>query len=294
MIRQFLYGVSMALADSVPGVSGGTVAFILGFYDKFIGSINDLVYEKGAKRKEAFLYLVKLGLGWILGMAGAVPVLATVFETHIYVVSSLFMGFVAASIPFVIKEEKETLKGKYHNIIFAVLGALLVIGITCLNHTSLFQGGNLNQLSIPMALYLFFAGMIAISAMFLPGISGSTLLLILGLYLPVISGIKEFLHMNWSYFPGLFVFGLGVIAGAVSVVKGIKICLERYRSQMVYTIIGLMAGSLYAIVMGPTTLKNPVAALSFSNFHPLAFLMGIVVILGLQFSATYQSLQESL
>ena len=61
-------GFCMALADSVPGVSGGTIAFILGFYDKFIGSINDLVYEKGAKRKEAFLYLVKLGFGWLLGM----------------------------------------------------------------------------------------------------------------------------------------------------------------------------------------------------------------------------------
>ncbi len=76
MIRQFINGVCMALADSLPGVSGGTIAFILGFYDKFIGSINNLFYEKGEKRKEAFILLIKLGIGWVVGMAAAVLVLS--------------------------------------------------------------------------------------------------------------------------------------------------------------------------------------------------------------------------
>lgn len=289
MIRQFINGVCMALADSVPGVSGGTIAFILGFYDKFIGSINDLFYEKGEKRKEAFIFLVKLGIGWVVGMAAAVLVLSSAFEKHIYFVSSLFMGFIIASIPLVIKQEKDAYTGHIANVVFALIGAAVVVGITFLNKTSFMTGLDLGKLSFPIAIYIFIAGMIAISAMFLPGISGSTLLLIFGLYLPVISGIKELLHMNFSAFPALCIFGVGVIAGALSVVKGIKVCLDKHRSKTMYTILGLMVGSLYAIVMGPTTLKTPEPALSVSTFSIIAFIIGIVIVAGLQFMGSRKS-----
>lgn len=285
MIRQFFNGMCMAFADSVPGVSGGTIAFILGFYDLFIGSINDLVYTNGKKRKEAFLFLIKLGLGWVTGMIGAVLILSSVFESHIYIVSSLFMGFIIASIPLVISEEKIYFAGKIGNAVFTVIGAAIVVGITWLNQATIFTSISLNNLSVPMMIYVFVIGMVAISAMFLPGISGSTILLIFGLYIPVISGLKEFLHLNFSYFAGLFIFGLGVIAGALVVVKGIKICLDKYRSKTMYTILGLMIGSLYAIVMGPTTLKVPVDAISFNNFSILAFVVGITLVALLQFIA---------
>lgn len=283
MLRLFINGVCMALADSVPGVSGGTIAFILGFYDKFIGSINDLIYERGKKRKEALFYLIKLGIGWVIGMLAAVSVLSTAFETHIYFVSSLFMGFVIASIPLVYHQEKESYKGHLGNIIFAVIGAAIVVGITLLNKTSFMSGVDLGSLSLPLAIYIFISGMIAICAMFLPGISGSTVLLIFGLYLPVLTGIKELMHLNFSVFPSLLIFGLGIIAGILSVVKGIKNCLEKHRSKTMYLILGLMLGSLYTIVMGPTTLKTPVAALSVKNFSILAFIIGIAIVAVLQF-----------
>lgn len=251
MVRQFINGICMALADSVPGVSGGTIAFILGFYDAFIGSIHDVFFARGEERKAAIMYLLKLGVGWGIGMIAAVLVLSRAFESHIYFVSSLFLGFVT--------------------------------------------GVQLNRLSIPLAIYIFVAGMIAICAMFLPGISGSTLLLIFGLYLPVISGIREFLHLDLSHFPGLCIFGFGVITGALSVVKLIKNCLEHYRSQTMYAILGLMIGSLYAIVMGPTSLENPVEALSVSNFHIPAFLIGVGIVAGLHFAGNRKMLlsQES-
>ena len=67
MIRTMINGFCMALADSVPGVSGGTIALILGFYDKFIGSINQVFYGKKEERKEGLIYLIKLLLGWSVG-----------------------------------------------------------------------------------------------------------------------------------------------------------------------------------------------------------------------------------
>ena len=118
--------------------------------------------------------------------------------------------------------------------------------------------------------------------MILPGISGSTLLLIFGLYLPIINGIKNLLHFNFSPLFGLIIFGLGVLTGIFSIIKLLKQALVKFRSQTVYTIIGLMLGSIYSIIMGPTTLDVPVDAINFGNFSILFFIIGGIVVLGLQ------------
>lgn len=276
-------GFCMALADSVPGVSGGTVAFILGFYDSFINSLNNLVFGSKKEKKEALFFLIKLGIGWMIGMILAILVLTSLFENHIYEVSSVFLGFIIFSLPLIIGEEKGVLKGKYKNLIFFLLGIVIVFLITYFNPISGSSNVvDITHLSLGLILYVFVAAMVAISAMVLPGISGSTLLLIFGLYIPITSAIKEFLHLNFSYLPILVVFGLGVLMGIVTVIKGIKLALAKYRSATVYLILGLMIGSLYAIVMGPTTLEVYHEPMSLQSFSLLYFLLGGLIILGLQ------------
>ena len=83
MVLTPFHGFCMALADSVPGVSGGTVAFILGFYDRFINALHDLLGRDNAARKTALAYLLKLGVGWIVGMGLCVSLLAGLFADHI-------------------------------------------------------------------------------------------------------------------------------------------------------------------------------------------------------------------
>ena len=278
-LTNFFNGFMMALADSVPGVSGGSIAFILGFYDNFVNALDSLLYKE--KRKDGLKYLFKLGIGWVFGMGLSVLILTKVFETHIYQISSLFIGFILLSIPIIIKDEKDTLKKNYFNVFFAILGIVLVVAITYFNSTQL-TSMSITNLTVSHAIYIFLVGMIAISAMILPGISGSTLLLIFGLYLPIITGIKDLLHFNFSSFFGLFIFGLGVITGILSIIKALKKALEKFRTQTIYLIIGLMLGSLYAIVMGPTTLDNPVDPININNFSILFFIIGGVVVLGLQ------------
>lgn len=282
-ILNFINGFCMALADSVPGVSGGTVAFILGFYDKFIGSLDSLFRGKMEEKKSALLFLIKLGIGWACGFIIAALVLGSIFNEQIYNISSLFIGFIIFAIPIVIYEEREALKKNYLNVLFALIGIVFVVAITLLNPAS-GQGisVHVDNLSIGLIAYVFFAAMIAISAMVLPGISGSTLLLIFGLYVPIMSAVKEFLHMNFSYFPILCVFGLGVITGIVLFVGLIRKALENFRSQTIYVIIGMMIGSLFSIVMGPTTLEVPQEAMNFSTFNILFFIIGGVIIVGLQ------------
>ena len=276
-------GFCMALADSVPGVSGGTIAFILGFYDKFIGSLNGLIYGKKEEKKNSLFFLIKIGIGWVIGMVLAILILSKLFQKHIYGISSLFLGFIICSIPLIIKAEKDVLKGKYINLIFTAIGIAIVALITYFNPVAGSETTvSIGQLNIGLGLYLFLAGMVAISAMVLPGISGSTLLLIFGLYIPIVTAVKDLLHLNFECLPAIIIFGLGIIAGILLVIKGIKIALEKFRSQTIYCVIGLMIGSLYAIVMGPTTLSIPLEPLSFSTFNPIFFVIGCLAIFGLE------------
>lgn len=274
-------GFCMALADSVPGVSGGTIAFLLGFYDKFINSLDDLFRGNMKAKKNALIFLIKLGIGWVIGFLASATILSGLFTTKIYAMSSLFIGFIIAAIPLIVKQELDSFKGKYKNIVFAILGLLLVVGITLLSGNSLFDV-NLAKPDIFTYLYVLVSASIAITAMVLPGISGSTLLLVFGLYIPIMNAIKELLSFNFSVLPVLIVFGIGILFGIVFFVKLLRIGLKKFRSQICYTIIGMMVGSLFSIVMGPTTLEEPMQMLTFKSFDILFFLIGIIIIASLE------------
>ncbi len=103
-----------------------------------------------------------------------------------------------------------------------------------------------------------------------PGVSGGTIAFVLGFYDKFITSLND------------IVFGFGVITGIILVIKLIKTALEKYRSQTVYLIIGLMIGSLYAIVMGPTTLETAQNAMSLSTSSIIYFVLGGAIILGLE------------
>lgn len=281
LIINFINGFCMALADSVPGVSGGTVAFILGFYDDFITSLDDIFRGTWEAKKKAAIYLIKILIGWTVGFLLAASILADLFNTKIYEMSSLFLGFIIFAIPLVIKEEKSVLHGKYKNIIFAILGIALVVAITIASTNSSINI-NLQEMNIGTIIYVFVVAMIAISAMILPGISGSTMLLIFGIYIPIMNKIKSCMHFDFSAIPTLAIFGLGIIFGIMVFAKVARKCLEKHRSETVYAILGLMLGSIYSIFMGPTTLTEPQPIMNFSSFNILFFIIGGVIIIGLE------------
>ncbi len=282
-IINYIRGFLMALADSVPGVSGGTIAFILGFYDKFINSLNSLVSNDKEERKEALIFLIKLGIGWVSGFIISVLIITAIFEENVYRISSLFLGFIIGSIPLVIKQEKESFASNYKYLPLSLVGIVVVVLITLLNPTSdtsadtAFMFSNLNPL---LVLTLFIAGVVAVSTMILPGISGSTVLLILGIYSPLMYAIKEILSFNMSYFFSVSLFGIGVIIGALFIIKLVKYLLYNFRSQTLYVIIGLMIGSLVAVVNGPRTLGNEI--MTFETFSIIFFAIGASLVLGLE------------
>ena len=140
-IFSILKGCVMGVANIIPGVSGGTVAFLLGFYDKFINSLNGIISKDKKERKDAMNFLIKLGIGWITGFILAVLFITSVFEKHIYAISSLFTGFIIFSIPLIYKEEKNTISKQYKDIIFLIIGIVIVALITYFNPSSSGDGG---------------------------------------------------------------------------------------------------------------------------------------------------------
>ncbi len=276
-LKDGFHGLCMACADSVPGVSGGTVAFLMGFYERFVGSINSLVFGARREKLPALLYLLRLGIGWAAGFGVYSVLISKMFSKNIYVMSLLFLGFTVAAIPVVAAEELESMK-KFRSAPFFVPGLLLVVLASRFNSVAAFSSLDLSVPNIATWLILFAARFIAVSAMILPGISGSTLLLIMGLYLPVINAVKELIHLHFAFLPAVAFFGLGVLVGLAGISRLLKNLLEKHRAPIVYLVLGLMAGSLYAIYKGPETLPDSRPPLSFDTFYLVAFAVGVAVI----------------
>ena len=274
----------MALADSIPGVSGGTIAFILGFYDEFVSSLHNLISGSKVERINALRFLSKIGIGWATGFILSVIFITAIFEKNIYEISSLFLGFIIASIPLIIKSEKRTLsEGK--NIVFLLIGIVVVFTMTYFNPISS-SGRSFSikaeNLGLIFGIYIFLSGMIAISAMVLPGISGSTILLIFGLYTPILNAIKGILKLNFEYLPGVVIFGSGILIGVLLTIRSVRYLLRKFRSQTIYCIIGLMIGSIYAVIMGPLSLEVPQSPMNLESFNIIFFVIGCILVPALE------------
>ena len=278
-----LHGFCMAVADSVPGISGGTVAFIMGFYEKLVGSIGALLKNNGGKRKAAFLYLCVFFAGWLPGMALCILVLSRIFSTHIYALSSAFIGLSLVAFFCILNEEKSVLKNNLRYCVFAVAGAFLVVALTMLKN--FFPGNSavdFSALNFWQYLFVFVSGVAAVTAMILPGISGSTVLLICGIYVPAVNAFKEVMAGNFEFAGGCSSLVLGLVAGLFSAARGISILLKKFRPQMIFLVAGLVLGSLYAIAYGPSSLKVPQPPLSLSTFSVPAFFAGIALLAALE------------
>lgn len=292
MILTAFHGFCMALADSVPGVSGGTIAFILGFYDRFLDSLHALFGKDRTARKDALCYLAKLGTGWSIGMIACVLVLSGLIEKNIYFMSFSFSGTdPCLTAIYYLGRASGTEKPSCYS--------LCVVG-----------SGSRGRAYPTAKRYLcagkrpFFLTLATFASLYFPFRHGSDhrygaawnfrllLLLIAGVYLPTVQAIKAFLSLDFSVVPGLCALGFGVIAGVGLSVHGIRTALRKYRSQMVWLILGLMLGSTYAIANGPASLSSPLPPLDITSFHVPAFLLGVAILLGLEFSKKFMQQNE--
>ncbi len=244
-----LKGISVGIANVIPGVSGGTLLVITGIFERLINAIksidlNALKLALRFKIKELiehidFYFLLAIGTGMIIAILSVARLFDYLFNNYPVYIWSFFFGLIAPSIYYVGKTIK-----KWTGIIYFLFfsGISFAIFLAFINPAT--QNDNL--------IYVFLCGMISITAMILPGISGSFVLLLMGnYYLIVIKSINE---MNFSIF---LPFALGCIAGIIIFAQILSLILKKFHDETMAILTGFIAGSLYFI----WPWKNPIYAL---------------------------------
>ena len=208
-----LKGMGMGAADVVPGVSGGTIAFIVGIYEELIDSIKSI---NGASLK--LLFTGKIAAFWK-------AINANFLTDHPILVWSFFFGLVLASTWFVSKDIK---KWDWKTILSYIIGIVIAFYITVATPAE--TPSNL--------FFIFLCGAIAICAMILPGISGSFILVLLGKYFYIMEAVKTF------NIPVMLVFICGAAIGITSFSRVLSFALRRFHDITISVLAGFMLGSL--------------------------------------------------
>lgn len=233
-----LKGMAMGAADVVPGVSGGTIAFISGIYEELITSINNIdlslikmLRKDGIKavwNKVNGNFLLALFLGIFISVLSLAKFLSWLLENEPILLWSFFFGLVVASIFMV---GKEITRWNMGSIVVLLLGAALAFFITELPASD-------NVDSLP---YLFLSGALAICAMILPGISGAFILVLLGSYKTILDAVHE------RDFKIILTVGIGAIFGLLSFARLLKWMFNHYKNITLALLTGFILGSLNKI-----------------------------------------------
>ncbi|MCQ4638008.1 DUF368 domain-containing protein [Anaerovorax odorimutans] len=238
-IKNFIYGALIGIANAIPGVSGGTMAVILNIYDK-------ILYAVSLKNlKKHLMFLIPLALGAIAGIFALSNVIVSLMESHAMLLNFCFIGLVLGSIPSIYKKARDQ-KLKTRNLILGIIAFAFMIFISYLNQDQIANKSlaDFGGISLWLCLWLFAAVAISTIAMILPGISGSLMMLLMGVYAVVMEAVANIDLLL------MIPIGLGVATGLVVGIKVIKKMLRFHPQALYFIILGLVAGSIFAIYPG--------------------------------------------
>ncbi len=285
-LNLFLKGIFVGIANIIPGVSGGTIAVVLRIFDEMIEAINNFFKEP----KKYFKFLLPLILGAVLGILLFSKLLKFLLLKDSLATNLFFVGLVLGSVPLIYSQAKKREVKPYYFLVSA-LSFFVVFFISLIKPNEASISININTAFI---LRIVLSGIIASSAMVIPGISGSFVLVLLGLYNIVLTSISDFLDVikfalegifsgNFSAileifksdsFIILFSVGIGVILGIVLISKLIEILLKKAFSLTYFVILGLIFGSVFAIF------KDPITYQSYNGNIPIfSIILGIITLI---------------
>ena len=233
-------GVFVGIANVIPGVSGGTMAVSFGIYDKLLNAISSLLKSF----KKSFLTLLPIILGMVIGIVGFTYIIPWLLANFPFATSCAFTGLIIGGIPAILRSLKdgwqsEEKKSLLVNILVFLILLAVAMAMVFLNGDS--ESGIALTASAGMIVKIFFMGIIASATMVIPGVSGSFVMVLLGLYTTVIGAIKSLDFMI------LIPTAIGVFIGIVFGAKLISALMKRYSLLVYSAIMGLVIGSLYAV-----------------------------------------------
>ncbi|MCM3757439.1 DUF368 domain-containing protein [Sporosarcina aquimarina] len=257
--RNIYRGFLMGISDLIPGVSGGTIAFMLGIYDRLLISISG-IFSKNWRKHIGFLLPLGIGIGITLLLFSRV--IEFLLENYNAPTQFFFMGLIIGILPFMAKQAKIKSTFKvWHFIVLLIVGVLLAMtAFITPADTSI-----ITTLTPTNTVVLFLSGWAASTAMLLPGISGSFVLLLLGMYSTAIGALSDF------NIPIIIVIGLGVVLGFIISSKIIHYLLNQHATLTFAIIIGLIVGSIFVIYPGVPESGTPFV------MSAVALIMGLLV-----------------
>ena len=272
-------GVGIGIAFIIPGFSGGSVAAILGIYEKLICAIADIFKDF----KNSIKTLLPVGVGMVIGIVSLLFPLSWALEAFPIPTVSLFVGLAIGGMPSITDKVKSE-RVNYKNIIALIIPAIVVLSISFM---PIGAEKNLLDLSFSGYAILFLIGILGSSALVIPGISGSMLLLILGYYNPIVSLATDHLLIGRDVGISILVLGLtavGIAFGFVLISKVMKLLFKKCPRETYFAIIGFIIGSIPTIYI--STVKE--AGMTFSTL-PTSVLHWIacVVLLAVGFALSY-------
>lgn len=250
-VAPILKGVGIGLANLIPGVSGGTVAVILGIYDRLIFSL-DTVMRRGPDLKDSVIFLAQIMLGVLIAVGVFSKLLLGLIASRELELSFLFIGFILGSIPAVLSYSTAEKVGASQRYLWNALAFIAAFGLMLA--LSFVTPGGLSSTGpdwVQSWWYLLLSGAVASASMVIPGLSGSLLLIILGTYHLILNSVQSL-----SYEP-LIPFMIGVLLGFIVMVRVISWCFQHYLRPSLWAITGFLLGSIL-------TLWHPIP-LSFSG-----------------------------
>lgn len=251
--KRFFAGMGIGVGAAIPGVSGAAVAVIFKVYEEIIAAVNNFRKQFGYALK----VLLPILLGIICAVIPCIILFSFAFEHFLFILISLFAGFLIGSFPG-ITDEVKGVKPNKKQIVIIIIGAIFVIGLGTLS-VLLGDAINLQGLfdQMPWWLYLVLVpvGAIAAVALTVPGLSGSLILLIIGFYRPLVDHAKgwgsEIIHGNWGHIGQLLgmlaCFAVGCVIGVVLVSKIMTVLLRKSKESTFFGIIGFILGSIVVL-----------------------------------------------
>ncbi len=240
-----VYGCIIGVANIIPGVSGGTMAVILNVYDKLIDSVI------GIKKhvKESLTFLIPVIIGGGLGIFGFAKLLKYLIANFPMPTFFFFIGLILGTVPMIFKKVLTSKDGIKKFNIYTVIPFIVFFGIMIALSFFDPQNSSAAQMQIDFVswIYLFFGSALAAMCMIIPGVSGSMILMMLGLYSTVLGAIADIFKNFSGSAMILLPAGLGIILGLLGGAKLIDICLKKFPQMTFAGILGLMLGSLLSI-----------------------------------------------
>lgn len=260
-------GMLMGASDVVPGVSGGTIAVLLGIYDEFIGAING-IFSRHWKRHLAFL--VPLAIGVAAAIVTIARLMEWLLDEYPQPTYFMFLGLIIGILPFLFHEAETKTTFKYQHYILLIIGFILVGILVFFKNPD--QGNIIVDKTSSTYILLFISGFLASAAMILPGVSGSLIFLILGVFPTVMAAINDFEILTMG------IIASGIFIGILTMSKVIHFFLEHYRSQTFAVIIGSVMGSIIVIFPGwPASIPLLLmSVLTFATGLIIAYILGRV------------------